>query len=220
MKQLSILFLFLITFFAQASAQESKEKYVFDYAETKHEFSLDLAPIILGQYPNNLLYRNHYVSKSGKNVALRLGAYLNADVSSSENEGGNLNNINRDNQGLNIYVGKEWQKTFHTRIIGYYGVDFGTGFSRSSFDVQPNDPNQLQYSQKSTSFNLNSTGFLGMRYHFSKHFSVSAETSAMVNFNTGTNKTIRPNVDETKTNFSGVGLSMSPLRAIRFAFHF
>lgn len=220
MKKLLILFLFVIAVIAQASAQESTEKTVFDYSETKHEFSLDLAPVILGQYPSNLLYRNHYVSKNGRNVALRLGAYLNADVSSSENEGGNLNTLNRDNQGLNIYVGKEWQKIFQKRIIGYYGIDFGTGFSRSSFDVQPNDPNQLQYTQKSTSFNLNSTGFLGIRYHFSKHFSVSAETSATVNFNTGTNKTISPNVDESETSFSGVGLSMSPLRAIRFSFHF
>jgi hypothetical protein len=220
MKKLSILFLFFCVVLTQVSAQESTEKTVFDYSKTKHEFSLDLAPIILGQYPSNLLYRNHYVSKNGKNVALRLGAYLNADVSSSENEGGNLNNTNRDNQGINIYIGKEWQKTFHPKIIGYYGIDFGTGFGRSSFDVQPNDPNLIPYSQKSTSFNLNSTGFLGMRYHFSKHFSVSAETSIILNFNTGTNTFIRPDIEDSESNFSGVNLSMSPLRAVRFSFHF
>jgi hypothetical protein len=220
MKKLSIAFLILIAVITHSNAQESTDKTVFDYSATKHEFSLDLAPIILGQYPSNLLYRNHYVSKNGKNVALRLGAQLNADIGSSENESGNLNTVNRDNQRLNIHVGKEWQKIFQKKIIGYYGIDFGAGFSRSLFDVQPNDPNQLQYSQKSTFYNLNSTGFLGMRYHFSKHFSVSAETSAMLNFNTGTTKTTTPNVYENESNISGVGLSMSPLRAIRFAFHF
>lgn len=220
MKKLTLFFLLFIVIISQTIAQESTEKTVFVYAETKHELSLDIAPVILGLYPDNLLYRKHYVSKNGKNVALRLGANLNADVSSRENDGGTLNTINRNNQGINIYVGKEWQKTFHKRIIGYYGIDFGTGFGRSSYNVQPDDPNQIQFTQKSTSFNLNSTGFLGMRYHFSKHFSVSAETSAMVNFNAGTNKSNRQNVDELDTNFSEIRLSMTPLRAIRFAFHF
>lgn len=216
MKKLSILFLFLIAVIAQASAQESTVKTFFDYSETKHEFSLDLAPIILGQYPSNLLYRNHYVSKNGKNVALRLGAILNGNFTSTQTDGGNQIDANTNQQGINIYVGKEWQKTFHTRIIGYYGVDFGAGFGRNEIRNAFQGDNVVN----STSFNLNSTGFLGLRYHFSKHFSVSAETSAALNFNTGTNRTERPDVPTINENFNSVGLSMSPLRAIRFSFHF
>ncbi|MCL6259039.1 hypothetical protein M3O96_08075 [Aquiflexum sp. TKW24L] len=216
MKKLSILFLFVIAVIAQVSAQESTEKSVFDYSETKHEFSLDLAPIILGQYPSNLLYRNHYVSKNGKNVALRLGANLNANFSSNQNDDGNQNDLNRNNQGINVYVGKEWQKTFHPRIIGYYGVDFGAGFGRNEIRNTYQSTNTIN----STSFNLNSIGFLGLRYHFSKHFSVSAETSASLNFNTGTNRIERPDVPTINENFNSVGLSMAPLRAVRFSFHF
>ncbi|MCS4433365.1 hypothetical protein [Aquiflexum gelatinilyticum] len=215
MKKLSILFLFLCTFLTQVSAQESKEKTVFDYSETKHEFSLDIAPIIQGNYPSSLLYRNHYVSENGKNVALRLGAIINADFSSTTGTG-SLNDLNRNNQGINLYVGKEWQKTFHPRIIGYYGVDFGAGFGRNEIRNTYQGNNTIN----STSFNLNSTGFLGMRYHFSKHFSLSAETSVALNFNTGTNRIERPNFPTINENFNSVGLSMSPLRAIRFAFHF
>jgi hypothetical protein len=216
MKKLSIAFLLLIAIITHSNAQESTEKIVFDYSETKHEFSLDLAPIILGQYPSNLLYRNHYVSKNGKNVALRLGAILNANFSSNQNDDGTQNDLNRNNQGINVYVGKEWQKTFHPRILGYYGVDFGVGFSRNA----SNNPNQGNSSMNSTSFGLNSTGFLGLRYHFSKHFSVSAETSAALNFHTGTTTIERPDVPTINENYNSVGLSMSPLRAIRFSFHF
>jgi hypothetical protein len=216
MKKLLILSLFLSTLITQVSAQESAEKTVFDYSETKHEFSLDLAPIILGQYPNNLLYRNHYVSKNGRNVALRVGAILNANLTSTQADGGNPNDVNTNNQGINVYVGKEWQKTFHPRIIGYYGVDFGAGFGRNEIRNNFQGDNVL----KSTYFNLNSIGFLGLRYHFSKHFSISAETSAALNFNTGTNRIERPDVPTINENFNSVGLSMSPLRAIRFAFHF
>lgn len=216
MKKLSILFLFLCAFRTQVSAQESTEKSVFDYSETKHEFSLNIAPIIQGNYPSSLLYRNHYVSENGRNVALRLGAIINADFSSTKSGSGSLNDLNRNNQGINLYAGKEWQKTFHPRIIGYYGVDFGVGFGRNEIR------NTYQSNSKinSTSFNLNSTGFLGMRYHFSKHFSLSAETSAALNFNTGTNKIENPNNPYIRENFTSFGLSMAPLRAIRFAFHF
>jgi hypothetical protein len=216
MKKMSILLLFLIVVINQVSGQESTEKTVFDYSETKHEFSLDLAPIILGQYPSNLLYRNHYVSKNGKNVALRLGATLNSNFTSTQADGVNQIDVNTNQQGINIFVGKEWQKTFHTRIIGYYGVDFGAGFGRNEIRNAFQGDNVIN----SSSFNLNSTGFLGLRYHFSKHFSVSAETSAALNFNTGTNRTEMPNVPTVNENYNGVGLSMSPLRSIRFAFHF
>jgi hypothetical protein len=216
MKKLSILFLFLVASIAQVSAQNSTEKTLFDYSETKHEFSLDIAPIIQGNYPSSLLYRNHYVSENGKNVALRLGAIINADFSSTKSGTGSQNDLNRNNQWINVFAGKEWQKTFHPRIIGYYGVDFGVGFGRS----QIKNPNQIYNSIYTTSFNLNSTGFLGLRYHFSKHFSASAETSAALNFNTGTNRTESPNNPSIRENFSSFGLSMAPLRAIRFAFHF
>jgi len=216
MKKLSIAFLLFIAVITQSAAQESTEKTVFDYAETKHEFSLDIAPIIFGSYPSNLLYRQHYVSKNGKNVALRLGAVINADFISTKNNNGNQNDLNRNNQGINLFVGKEWQKTFHKRILGYYGLDFGAGFGRNEIT----DPNQSNNTVKSSSFNLNSTGFLGLRYHFSKHFSVSAETSAALNFSSGTNKIGSLGAPTINQNFSSFGLSMSPLRAIRFAFHF
>lgn len=216
MKKLSILFLFLCAILPQVSAQESSEKTVFDYSETKHEFSLDLAPIILGQYPNNLLYRNHYISKNGRNVALRVGAIVNADFGSYIFDGGNQNDLYSNSQGINVYIGKEWQKTFHPKILGYLGMDFGAGFGRSEIM----DPNRGNDSINRSFFNFNSTGFLGVRYHFSKHFSVSAETSASLNFNSSTNIIETPNNPIINEYFTSFGLSMSPLRAIRFAFHF
>jgi hypothetical protein len=59
MKKLSI-FLFLLSAILNHSfAQESSEKPIYDYAETQHEFSLDILPIINGHYPASLLYRKH-----------------------------------------------------------------------------------------------------------------------------------------------------------------
>jgi hypothetical protein len=124
-------------------AQEESEDKIFDYAETKHELSLDIAPIIQGNYPASLLYRQHYISKKGNNVAFRLGADLFGNVSSTDNSGSVTEAIDRNNQGINVYIGKEWQKQIHSRIIGYYGADFNLGFSRSSYNADALTSNQL-----------------------------------------------------------------------------
>lgn len=216
MKKLLILLFFLGAAIPRVFAQEFSEKTVFDYSETKHEFSLDIAPIIQGNYPSSLLYRNHYVSKNGKNVALRLGAIVNADFGTYIFDGGNQKDLYSNSQGINVYVGKEWQKTFHPKILGYIGMDFGAGFGRSEIL----DPNRGNDSINRSFFNFNSTGFLGMRYHFSKHFSVSAETSASLNFNSATNVIETPDNPIINEYFTSFGLSMSPLRAVRFSFHF
>lgn len=223
MKKRLLILLFCFGFVAKGFAQETAEPTVFDYSKTKHELSLDIAPIIYGNYPSNLLYRKHYVSKKGNNVAFRAGANLGSSFSTVENDGGLSNSTNRQSQNLNVYVGKERQKTFHKRIIGFYGLDFGTGFSRSVTDLEltdPNIPNQLPFTQTSSSFNIFSEGFLGMRYHLSKHFSISAETSVHASYYLSSYERTNGDVEIPKTKIAGFNLNVSPLRAVRFAFHF
>lgn len=203
-------------------AQETSEEKIFDYAETKHELSLDIAPIIQGNYPASLLYRQHYVSKNGKNVALRFGAQLNANIASTENSTSapDPDLVDRNYQNLNFFVGKEWQKQIQSRIIGYYGADLNLGYSRSSFNVTPGSTNQNDFTNKDNSYNIGTVGFLGMRYHFSKHFSVSAETGASLSFYSSTSETNSNTDAASKSKLNSLGFGMMPLRAIRFAFHF
>lgn len=217
--------LFLVLFFAVsffAKAQESNENTVFDYSETKHELSLDIAPVIQGNYPSSLMYRKHYISKKGNNVALRLGAIINSSFGSTDNLGGSINTAQKQSFGIDLFAGKEWQKTIHRNIIGYYGMDLGIGYSSSSLEMNPvnNSSGDVSSIENTSGFRANAIGFLGMRYHISKHFSVSAETSLLAGYN----------YFSRESSFGGEGnpilvdhnfnISMMPLRAIRFAFHF
>lgn len=218
-KSLLILF-FCFGFVAIGFAQETPEPPVFDYAKTKHELSLNIAPIIQGNYPFDLLYRKHYVNKNGKNVALRLGATVGANVGSIETTPANGYLQNQNGQSLNIMIGKEWQKAFHPRIIGYYGGDFFTGFGRYANTNTPNDPNQPVTNRTTTMVNVGGTGFLGMRYHLSRNFSISAETAAQVQYSHSSVNEESVGFDSQKITSGNLSLSMIPLRAIRFAFHF
>ncbi|MCH6235484.1 hypothetical protein [Cognataquiflexum rubidum] len=224
MKKLSILFLFVIAVIAQVFAQETTEKSVFDYAETKHEFSLDLAPIILGQYPSNLLYRNHYVSKNGKNVALRVGSTLGVDIRSFELDSPGGGNVQKNTgQSFGFYVGKEYQRKFHPRILGYYGADLSFSYGRAFNEFKANDPSQPSSTNVHTFVNLGAVGFLGMKYHFSKHFSLSVETSTSFIYSQSTNSIseyTQTASGQESISRNGLNFYMSPLRAIRFAFHF
>lgn len=218
-KSLSIL-LFCFGLSALCFAQETAEPTVFDYAKTKHELSLNIAPVLVGEYPFDLLYRKHYVNKNGRNVALRLGGSIGANFGQFENDG---NKQDQNGQSFQIYIGKEWQKTFHPRIIGYYGTDLSFGYGRSFNEYNPVDPNQTVTSRRTTTANVGATAFLGMKYHLSKHFSISAETSGTINYSNMTVYDLQSNQTgsgETSIQNNHLGLFLSPLRAIRFAFHF
>ena len=222
MKKLTLFFLLFIVVISQTFAQGLSEKPVFDYAETKHELSLDIAPIINGLYPSNLLYRQHYISKKGNNVAFRLGAQLMANIASTENStwAPVPDLVDRNYQNLNVSIGKEWQKQIQSRIIGYYGADLNLGYGRSSFNSTPGSTNQNDFTNKEYSYSIGTIGFLGMRYHFSKHFSVSAESGANLSFHSSTSEVISNTNAASKTKLNSLGFGMIPLRAIRFAFHF
>jgi hypothetical protein len=201
-------------------AQETEQPTVFDYAKTKHEFSLNIAPVLVGDFPFDLLYRKNYLNKNGKNVALRLGGSIGANFGQFETDG---NKQDQNGQSFQVYIGKEWQKTFHPRIVGYYGADLSFGSGRSFNETIPVDPNQVTTSRRTTTANVGATAFLGMKYHLSKHFSISAETSGTINYS---NMTIydlqgnQPGSGETSIQNNNLGLFLSPLRVIRFAFHF
>lgn len=204
-------------------AQVFDEPTVFDYEATKYDLSLNVAPVLVGDYPLDLLFRKHYISKNGKNVAFRLGATLGANAGSSDLNNSNGSTVRNNGQSFQAYLGKEWQKTFHQKILGYYGGDVYAGYGRSFNDFTPNDPNQTSTSTSQNFANIGAVGFLGMRYHLSRHFSISAETSANLNFThsaSTTKSTTQNNVNETDISSNGFGFSLSPLRAIRFSFHF
>lgn len=217
MKKLLSFVLFGLLFSFQAYAQE---KPLFDYEETKHELSLDIAPIIGGNYPSSLLYRQHYLSKKGNNVALRFGAGIGANISSTERDNDSPESVDRNNQNISVFVGKEWQKQIQSRIIGYYGADLDFGYSRHYFDASSPTTGRVFTTQSGQSFQAGIIGFLGMRYHFTKHFSVSAETAANLNYFTSKEQGLFENNVNTTHKFNSISIGMIPLRAIRFAFHF
>lgn len=220
MKKRLLILLFCFGLSALGFAQEFDEPTVFDYAKTKYELSLNIAPVLVGEYPFDLLYRKHYVNKNGKNVALRLGGSIGANFGQFENNG---NKQDQNGQSFQVYIGKEWQKTFHPRIIGYYGTDLSFGYGRSFSELNPVDPNQTVTSRRTTTANIGATAFLGMRYHLSKHFSISAETSGRINYSNMTVYDLQSNQTgsgETSIQNNNLGLFLSPLRAIRFSFHF
>jgi hypothetical protein len=205
-------------------AQETSADKIFDYSETKHEFSLNIAPIIVGSYPADLLYRRHYISKNGKNVALRVGATLGADMRSLDLDspsGGNVQKIN--SQSFGVYIGKEWQRNIHPRILGYYGADLASSYGREFNDFKDNNLSQPSSTSEYTFLNLGAVGFLGMRYHFSENFSLSVETSASFNYSKSTNSIsqfTQTALGYQTTKRNSLNLNMSPLSAIRFSFHF
>lgn len=222
MKRISLLFLLFIVCSSYVKAQVATEKTVFDYNETKHELSLDVAQLILGNYPSDLLYRKHYISKNGKNVAFRLGAMVNANFGTTENLGGNPNSSENQNVRINLYIGKEWQKTIQKKIIGYYGLDFGVGYSETylAIDTDDNNTNFAPLNQSSYGLHVNATGFLGVRYNLSKHFSLSTETALSAGFNHHIQENKFAGVSSPNTVNNNFNFGMMPLRAVRFAFHF
>lgn len=217
MKNLLLIALLVSVISFQALAQE---KPVFDYSETRHELSLDIAPIIVGNYPSGLFYRQHYVSQKGNNVAFRLGARIGASTSRTESDDSSPETTARNNQNINVFVGKEWQKQIQSRIIGYYGADLDLGYGRNYFDAGGPSTGRVFTTQVNQSFNVGTIGFLGMRYHFTKHFSVSAETGVYLSYTTGRSEGVFDNNVTTTQRTSSINLGMIPLRAIRFALHF
>ena len=211
------LFLSLSTFAQQADPAR------FDYQNNKHEFSLDLLPIIDGSYPFDLLYRKHYSSKKGNNVALRLALQLGSSFSANETSESQSLDTNISSHNYHVSVGKERQIPVNKNILSYFGVDFGAGYSNSA--VKPRQDNADPGFVKSShdSVNFSSTGFLGFKYHISPNFSIGAETALSVYYNhTSTTRAIESNtaIDTGKSSHDNFGLRMNHIRSIRFAYHF
>lgn len=222
MKKLSI-FLFLLSAVLNHSfAQESTDKPLYDYAETQHEFSLDILPMIMDNYPSSLLYRKHYKTKNDKNAALRFGLHLNSQFQTIESDVAQINLINTRSNGIGLTVGKEWQKNFTPRNMGYYGVDLGFGFSESRNEQNFESSGSVNI-QDNNNFNFSSIGFIGMKHHFSRNFSISAETGVSAGLNQNYQNTYSKNqgrTEEDKRTTQSFSLSLIPIRALRFAFHF
>lgn len=201
-------------------AQVAPENKVFDYAETKYELSLDIAPsIINGNYPSSLLFRKHYKTKKDKNAALRFGLNFSNGFRTEESDFTPINSTNFQSHFYAFTLGKEWQKIFTSKIIGYYGADLGFGYSSSRIIPRADDP-ALITTEKNEYFNYSAMGFMGMKYHFSRHFSVSAESGVSSRFNHSIfteKRGISPEQNSVRQNFA---LDFVPLNAIRFAFHF
>lgn len=214
MKKLSIFLFLLSAVLNQSFAQESSEKPLFDYAETQHEFSLDILPVIMGNYPSSLLYRKHYKTKNDKNAALRFGLYFDNGIQIHESDFTQINSTTYENNSIGFSIGKEWQRNFTPRNMGYYGADLGFSYSGSSIKRDPD----LVPAQKSNFFNYSAIGFIGMKHHFSKNFSVSAESGVNAIYS-HSNNTNFGNPDE-KTSTQRFNFSFLPIRALRFAFHF
>lgn len=221
MRKALIISLLILVFCSTSFSQEMQKTTIFDYSEDKHEFSLDISPVLLGNFPSSLLYRNHYISKKGKNVAFRLGANFSGSFTSQKNEETPLSKVDLNSHQINFLIGKEWQKTIQNRILAYYGMDLNLGYGRSSTGGNFINLPETSFSSINTSYSVSAIGFVGMKYHLSRHFSISAESGLNAGFtnSNSSNKTENPNFSENMRR-SSLFFEMLPLRAIRFAFHF
>jgi len=218
----SIFFAFALFVSLSAFAQQPDQAR-FDYQQSKHEFSLDLLPIIDGSHPFDLLYRKHYISKKGNDVALRLALQLGSSFSANETSESESLGTNISLHNYHISVGKEKQIPVSKNIQSYFGVDFGAGYSNSAVKPLQDDLNSGFVKSSQNAFNFSSTGFLGFKYHISPNFSIGAETALSVYYNhTSTTRTFETNtdIDTSKSTNDNLGLRMNHIRSIRFAYHF
>lgn len=203
-------------------AQETDQRN-FDYQQTKHEFSLDLLPVIQGSNPVNLLYRKHYISKKGNDVGLRLGLQVGSSLAIGYTSDNQSNDMNIKSHNYHLSIGKERQIPMSKNILSYYGVDFGTRYSSFKSTPATDDPDVTPFQSTHSTFDFSSTGFLGVRYHLSPWFSIGAETalSLYYNFSSTTRTFTYPqDISTTKQTYDNLGLRMDPVRSIRFAYHF
>lgn len=217
------LFIFALLVSLSTFAQEADQAR-FDYQQSRHEFSLDLLPIIDGSYPFDLLYRKHYLSKKGNNVALRLALHLGNSFSANETSENQNVGTKISSHNYHVSVGKERQITVNRNILSYFGVDFGAGYSNSSTKpIQDGDANPGFMKSSHDGVNFSSTGFLGFKYHISSNLSIGAETALSIFYNhTSITRTFEPNTDigASKSSHDNFGLRMNHIRSIRFAYHF
>ena len=216
MKKLSIFLFLLAAILNQSFAQESSEKPFYNYDETQHEFSLDILPIINGHYPASLLYRKHYKTKNDKDAALRFGLNFTNNYHVAKSDFTPINSTSQHNNNVGFSIGKEWHRNFTPRNMGYYGVDLHFGYSEFKINRDPDSfPNE-----KRSTFSYSSIGFIGMKHHFSKNFSVSAESGISAMFSHSNNINNDGNLGEEKTSIQHFTLVLLPINALRFAFHF
>ena len=174
-------------------------------------------------YPIDLLYRKHYISKKGNNVALRLALQLGSSFSANETSENQSLGTNISLHNYHVSVGKERQIPVSKKIQSYFGVDFGAGFSNSSVKPMQDDVNSGFVKSSQDAVNVSSTGFLGFKYHISPNFSIGAETALSVYYShTSTTRTFESNTDigTSKSSFDNLGLRMDHIRSVRFAYHF
>lgn len=221
MKKTFIISFLILVISSTSFSQEMQKTTIFDYSEDKHEFSIDISPVLLGNFPSSLLYRNNYVSKKGKNAAFRLGANFSGTFTSQKNEENPQSTVDLNSHQVNFLIGKEWQKTIQNRILAYYGMDLNLGYGRSSTGGNFINLPETSFSTTNTTYSISAIGFVGLKYHLSRHFSISAESGLNAGFNNSksSNKTENPNFSE-NIRRSSLFVDMLPLRAIRFAFHF
>lgn len=116
---------------------------------------------------------------------------------------------------------------FYNRFNFYYGVDFGPSFTyqQNGYYVRTNNNSILYYYAdfgKTTSIGLNVIPFFGMKYRFSRRFSVSAETGFAFSYFLQKTELFDPysqTVDGINTQH-GFQTNTQYLRFLSFNYHF
>ncbi|WP_143962458.1 hypothetical protein [Litoribacter populi] len=209
---------FTFTFGAYAQTDEQEDRG-FDYGKFKHEFSVDLIPVINGDLPARFFYRKNYTTPKGKMMGFRLG--LGGSLTSAPADFAYESATFERQRVFNyqMLIGLEMQKSISPKFIGYQGLDFVLGETINRFD-QNVVPGQLQHFQQSN-FSIGGTYFWGAKYHILPRLSVFAEMGLVLENNTVANSTYR-NFDmrERESTQSGMQLRFLPIRNISIAYHF
>ncbi|EIM73350.1 hypothetical protein A3SI_18096 [Nitritalea halalkaliphila LW7] len=106
-------------------------------------------------------------------------------------------------------------------MIGYYGIDGGLGLTRFSASSEAAINQGFESVENDVrAISVHANGFLGLRYHFSPQFSLSAETSLRARYRNEHIEQIFGDFPAEEISTNSFSLATRPLHALRFAFHF
>ncbi len=221
--KIKILFTILILYstYSMAQSEKGKEKHVYNYEETKHELAISLLPILRGELPSALFYRNNYVIPKGRTMGFRANMVFQNEFNSNFLVEDAFNYRRNRELTYEITMGLERQKFINDKFIAYGGVDLGFGFGNARFYDRIGQPAGEREFLNVDVMRYSAANFWGVKYHFNPRLSFSAETGFEVFY---ANSVVKTGSTFTPTNReSGVdtfGLNLLPLKALRFSYHF
>jgi hypothetical protein len=229
-----LLGLIAMLYCTQVQAQTNNSSPVADSTRLKWEIATDLLWLIdKNQIPaSNIFLRKHVTRSNGKLGAWRLR--VGGNVSKQDDKASPLEAF-QNRYSFESRVGYEWQKHFKKSQV-YYGVDFQSSYSYEKIkrypaldlDTNGNVIEGLRWDEKYNAFQLGLVGVIGAKYQFSKHFSMSIESTVILNYTYSKRKGDRTKfpIDDASDDFGidadyrYMNMFFTPISVVNFSYHF